>query len=300
VTTRARAAVRAPLLAFACVACSATAEREEPGQVHLVAASALAPSPQKLERAREMVARARPHPFDAAQRGQPFGFVGFLRRPAGGLQLSLTITEEADDGQRTVVFADQLDSETTDRFAAGIVRPPRSATWPRACHTYHIELAGRAGDLAATSTFTGNCPRAIEALRGRAIFHIGKGGPPLYDFAGTLAAYQRAIGSRRLLSAPIGREAFFLGFKAAFHGPARATSVRAILSDDTSGNAVADTTIAIDPSWDSLAGGWEIPATPDWPKRGTPYTLEIRAGPRRLARGALVPSDTEAQSPRAR
>lgn len=230
--------------------------------------------------------------------GGPLGFVAEGFAPTWRLQVSLHVSDVDDEtGARRVVHADQLGIEPGRRFLAGIITPVPGARWPRPCRTYALELGSFAGPIAKTSLTLGGCPRALESLRGRVLFHVGKKAPPLFDFAGTLAAYRKAAGATSPLPAPIGKSSFFLGWKAAFAGPAGTARVRVRLTEVDSGVVRDEREMPIEPTWDSLGGGWEITlAPPDWPRKGVRYRLEIsrdEAGTRLLAAGELALSTAD-------
>jgi hypothetical protein len=202
------------------------------------------------------------------------------------MQAGVTVTEIGEEKKR-VVYADQIDTGPEARFLSGVLRPPRGSGWPRPCRTYLIDFGNLLGGLASGQIVVGGCARALEDLRGRVLFHLGRGGPPLYDFQGSLSAYRAALRSRRILSAPR-RRPFFLGWKAAFPAPAGTTHVTARLREAATGELVEEQALAVEPGWDTLGGGWEIPVNAPWPRAGHRYRLTIRRGAEVLARGEVV------------
>jgi len=282
VSLRRRARVAAPLASrvapclFALVACSDAAQLQQVGAAYVVAAAAVAAPPADAHAARVLAETSPPHVFRGSSKGKSFGYIALFGRAAGSMQVGLVISERSDDGAR-VVYADQLDSHPRARHAAGVVTPPPGADWPRPCRTYELRFASSAGALAVRRVLVPGCAKAIEDLRGRALFHVGKGGPPLYSFEGSLRAYKKKLGARPLLKAPLGRAAFFLGWKAAFRGPANVSAVRVRLFAPAEGKIASETDVPLDRTWDSLAGGWEIPAEPSWPKAGLAYELVVYA-----------------------
>ena len=264
----------AAALAFFIVACNAEHASERAGVVFVVPEAILADVPDKADTARAFGERTAPLVLRGSSRGKPFGYIAAFARPAGSMQVGLVVSEEGDDGPR-VVYADELDALPVMRHAVGVVRPPPGASWPRACRNYLLRFSSPAGELAIGRVRVPGCAKAIEDLRGRALFHIGKGGPPLYSFEGSLRDYKAKIGARHLLRAPLGRAPFFLGWKAAFRGSAKVAVVRVRLAESASGRVAAEDDLPLDPTWDSLAGGYEIPAAPAFPKAGLSYDLTV-------------------------
>lgn len=271
-----RAAAALAALTLAAGGCPETHAPQALGAVWVVAAAAVyGATPPDRAAAVALAERTPKAALDPAARGQPFGFIATFPRPAGSLQVSLVLYEDSEDGRR-VLHADQLDVDADARHLTGMVTPPRDAAWPRACRSYELTFTSGSGDLAAGRVDTAGCPRALEALRGKALFHVGKGGPSLFSFAGTLAAYRQTLGVRPVLRAPLGRAPFFLGWKAAFKGPAGVPAVRVRLAEQGSGAVIDERDLPLDPTWDSLAGGWDIPGAPRWPKAGITYELTVR------------------------
>jgi hypothetical protein len=243
-----------------------------------------------------LLRRASPLPGDPLPEGTPLSFVAVLRGPAKTLQLGVLLTESSETEKR-VAYVDQLDVGPGDEAVAGVLRPPPGAGWPRACRSYRLALSARSGELAKGRWTAGGCQRALDALRGGVLFHVGKGGPPLFDFAGTLADYRAAIGAQPALRGPASG-AFFLGWKAAFPGPAGSREIEATLREAGSGRVVDRRPLAVDPAWDSLGGGWEIPPESQWPSADSRYELTLSRGGVVLARGELTFAGRRGPSPR--
>lgn len=218
--------------------------------------------------------------------GSALGAIAVLRAPPSTLQVGAILTEIGDERHK-VVFADQIDVDPDAGHVALVLRPPPGARWPGPCRTYALALSGLGGELAEGLIATPGCPRAIEDLRGRVLFHVGRGGPSLHDFPGTLSTYREILGARRVLVVPRGRP-FFLGWKAAFPGPAGVARLRARLRERLGRKIVDERALDLDPSWDTLAGGWEVPPGAPWPLPGLTYELTIERGREVLARGELV------------
>ena len=224
--------------------------------------------------------------------GAELGFVAEGFEPIARLQVSLHVSVIDDEsGARRVVHADQLDVEPGRSYLAGIIKPVPGGQWPRPCTRYAIELGSFAGLIARTTLTLAGCPRALESLRGKVLFHVGRQAPPLYDFQGTLAAYRTAASATTPLLAPLGKAAFFLGWKAAFAGPAGVPRVRVRLVELPGEVVREDRELPLDAAWDSFAGGWEVTdAPPVWPRAGGHYRLDVsRVGGdgARLATGEL-------------
>jgi hypothetical protein len=226
---------------------------------------------------------------DRALPGAPLtsiGYLAVLRRPTEATQVRFTITEDGEDAQR-VVYADEIDTRLEEEILRGTLRPTPRQDWPLACRRYRLVFSDSAGELSRGEVTTGGCRRALEDLRGRILFYIGKKTLSLADDPRPLAAFRKAIGARRVLEAPAG-EAFHLGWKAAFATPAGVHELRAELEDLDAARAVRRFTVALDPSWDTLGQGFDISPNETWLVPGHRYELRLLRGQTALARGEFM------------